>query len=490
MKFHWARTRRRADAHLGSNRVPITARIPAKARPAHSCNAQLRCFQRCRNYFGHFSTERLLARSAAQNISVSARGALEADVVMVGAGIIGLSCCLSLLESDSKLSVVLIDQKEPCAGATGAGQGYIWLAHRDPSSPLWEVATRSKVLWEQKMAETGEDASLSQAAVEWQPIGSMLIASCPDEAAALQAREHALCAAGINASYQSTSAAPSLEPAVSFRADGGALVVPHDSQINGRRTAAAVLDACRAHGKRFTPLFHEGVSSVLRSSSGDRVTGVQTEHRAIIARQGVVLACGAWAGEFLARELSHPAWAHAIKPRRGHLLEMPRPEGMPEVRRGLMEMGYTKHYSAAGKAAASAGAADGSSAPDITFTATTSASGTLLIGSSREFSGWDAHAAPEVVDAIMQRAVDFLPDLNAVDPGDIAVRVGLRPFAAGGPFVGPVPGLEGLVLAAGHEGSGLTLCEATSELVADYLLGRSFALSKGAVAALQPTIPC
>lgn len=35
--------------------------------------------------------------------------------------------------------------------------------------------------------------------------------------------------------------------------------------------------------------------------------------------------------------------------------------------------------------------------------------GTLLVGSSREFGGFDSDPEPEVVDAIMQRAVRFLP---------------------------------------------------------------------------------
>ena len=55
----------------------------------------------------------------------------------------------------------------------------------------------------------------------------------------------------------------------------------------------------------------------------------------IRARRGVVLAAGAWSGAFLARELSAPAWAEALAPRKGHLLELERPEGMPPLRRGM-----------------------------------------------------------------------------------------------------------------------------------------------------------
>ena len=57
------------------------------------------------------------------------------------------------------------------------------------------------------------------------------------------------------------------------------------------------------------------------------------------------------------------------------------------------------------------------------------------------------------------------------------VRVGLRPYALGGlPFIGPVDGVQGLFLAAGHEGAGLTMAPATAELVVQHLMGEKLAL--------------
>lgn len=44
-----------------------------------------------------------------------------ADVVVVGSGIIGL-CVTRKLLTATDLSVVLLDKKQPCAGATGAGK--------------------------------------------------------------------------------------------------------------------------------------------------------------------------------------------------------------------------------------------------------------------------------------------------------------------------------------------------------------------------------
>lgn len=79
-----------------------------------------------------------------------------------------------------------------------------------------------------------------------------------------------------------------------------------------------------------------------------------------------------------------------------------------------------------------------------------------------------------IIDAILQRASTFLPHLSVLSSSQLldTTRVGLRPYAMGGlPAIGPVPGLEGVVVAAGHEGSGLCLGPATAQLVVQYVLG-------------------
>jgi glycine/D-amino acid oxidase-like deaminating enzyme len=102
----------------------------------------------------------------------------------------------------------------------------------------------------------------------------------------------------------------------------------------------------------------------------------------------------------------------------------------------------------------------------------------LLAGSSREFSGWESVPDAAITDAIMARASCFLPHLAGISADQLmaTTRVGLRPFAVGGlPAVGLVPGLPGVAVAAGHEGSGLCLGPATAELVLHQLLGLELA---------------
>ena len=103
---------------------------------------------------------------------------------------------------------------------------------------------------------------------------------------------------------------------------------------------------------------------------------------------------------------------------------------------------------------------------DVTFTATQSASGSLLLGSSRELSGFNTEANQHVIAAILERASRFLPDLEHVSTDKVDIRVGLRPHSGRGmPYVGKLPGCPSVYVAAGHEGSGLTFGPATADLV-------------------------
>ena len=56
----------------------------------------------------------------------------------------------------------------------------------------------------------------------------------------------------------------------------------------------------------------------------------------------MVLAAGAWSGHMLSTATGDDTWQEVFKPRRGHLLELQLPAGMPPLRHGLMEMGYTQ----------------------------------------------------------------------------------------------------------------------------------------------------
>ncbi|GBF90631.1 hypothetical protein Rsub_03203 [Raphidocelis subcapitata] len=440
---------------------------------------------------------------------------IDADVVVVGAGVVGLCIAHQLLQH-TRLSVALIDRQQPCSGATGAGQGYIWMSHRSPDSPLWELAARSRDSWERFVRENPELAT----SMEWQTTGSLLLATTAAEMSQLEARAAMLQGRGVDGvRLLSRDQAVREEPALGLPQTAAGLLVESDAQISGRAAAFALLDECERLGAatgRCRVLLHEGVTALEPGGAdGAGAVAVTEAGRRVRGRRGVVVASGVWSGHLLADASGDVRWRSLLAPRRGHLLELARPEGMPPVRRGIMELSYTRHYAppgagggssaeeaAAAVAQALAGPVPAAAAPppppppvvgsdgtaadeaagrvDVTFTATTSAAGTLLIGSSREFNGWQAAPDSAVMAAIMERAHAFMPALSpalleaaiggGAGAGAASVRVGLRPYALGGlPAIGPVPGLRDVYVAAGHEGSGLSLAPATAELVLQQL---------------------
>lgn len=149
--------------------------------------------QACGHSFGR--REGVLARSAA------ARETIHSDYVVLGAGIIGLSCARALLQAEPEASVTVLEQAQPAfeapsddgpdnrlhlqntTTATGAGQGcvlcyamrcsqiqtacscasatasgprlcrYIWMGHRDPKNEaIWKLAARGVALWKAEAA--------------------------------------------------------------------------------------------------------------------------------------------------------------------------------------------------------------------------------------------------------------------------------------------------------------------------------------------------
>jgi sarcosine oxidase subunit beta len=94
--------------------------------------------------------------------------------------------------------------------------------------------------------------------------------------------------------------------------------------------------------------------------------------------------------------------------------------------------------------------------------------GNLLLGSTREFAGFDRRTTPEGLRHIAARTARILPALKTVSV--IRAFAGLRPYTPDGlPILGRVSGIEGLYMAAGHEGDGIALSAITGKLIAQLI---------------------
>jgi glycine/D-amino acid oxidase-like deaminating enzyme len=144
-----------------------------------------------------------------------------------------------------------------------------------------------------------------------------------------------------------------------------------------------------------------------------------------------------------------------IRPKKGHLLITDRYPGT--VHHQLVELGYIT----------SAHHAEG---PSVAFNLQPRPTGQLLIGSSRQFDTTDMAVEPDMVAQMLQRALDYMPalgDLNA-----IRSWTGLRAATPDSlPLLGRHPWREGLWLAVGHEGLGVTTATGSAQLLAALMTG-------------------
>jgi glycine/D-amino acid oxidase-like deaminating enzyme len=228
------------------------------------------------------------------------------------------------------------------------------------------------------------------------------------------------------------AAEPRLRPGLA-----GALLVPGDSVIYPPCAAAYLLKRSNA-----TVLHRRAIAL----SDGQ----VLLADGSTISAGTVVNAAGIHAAR-LSPGLSVP-----IQPRKGHLLITDRYPGF--VRHQLVELGYLK-------------SAHSTTSDSVAFNVQPRLTGQLLIGSSRQYGAHDPSADGRILSAMLSRAAEYMPDLTGLSA--IRVWTGFRAATPDKlPLIGPCPGYRNVLIAAGHEGLGITTSLATGRLVADQILGR------------------
>lgn len=396
------------------------------------------------------------------------------DVVIVGAGIIGLTVARQFL-MDTDLSVAIVDKGLPCSGATGAGQGYLWMTHKTPGSATWDLSMRSHQLW-MMMAESLQEQGLDPIMeLGWKKTGSLLVGRTPAESDMLKGRVKWLSEAGLKADFLGSSDLLKREPDLLVDKDTAAAFLPDDCQLDAHRTVAYIEKGNRnfASKGRYAEFYDDPVKCFIRSDSNGSVEAVQTSENTLYSKKAVIVAAGCWTGSLMQDLFRN--WGmefHVpVRPRKGHLLALENFNSL-QLNHGLMEAGYVDHPSISGLESS-----DHGRDLSVSMTATIDAAGNLLVGSSREFAGFNTDLDESVITHIWKRVGEYFPKLRSLSLSDLSasrkVRIGLRPYMPDGkPMIGPVSGLSNVYLAAGHEGGGLSMALGTAEMVVDVVLGR------------------
>jgi glycine/D-amino acid oxidase-like deaminating enzyme len=372
------------------------------------------------------------------------RRAPSADVVVIGAGVVGAACAYYAARAGLKVAVV--DRGSVAGGTTGAGEGNLLISDKSPG-PEVDLMLRSLALWR----ELG--STLDSDGFELEAKGGLVVASTADGLGGLRGLAAGQRKVGVEVIEVGPDDLHEREPHLAGGLAGG-VFYPEDMQVQPMLAAAHLLRAAvRDHGASFHP--GSGVTAIERDGGG-RVVGVRTSGGPIAA-PAVVNASGTWAGE-VARLAGVEL---PIMPRRGFIL----------VTEPLPEMVRHKVYAAEYVANVASEAADLQTSPVVEGTR----AGTILIGSSRERVGFERAFSLPVLRRLAAQAIQLFPFLAGVH----ALRSyrGFRPYSPDHlPVIGADPRVPGLLHACGHEGGGIGLAPATGDLIAALLTGAAPAL--------------
>lgn len=350
-------------------------------------------------------------------------------IVIVGGGVIGLMMARELLGAGQ--AVRLVERRGTGQEASWAGGGIV--------SPLWPwryppavtaLAAVAQSAYPELAAalavETGIDPELS-------PCGMLLVDSEDERDALAWAEAYDRPMSRVTG----LAALRELEPGLGEGFHRG-LWMPYIANVRNPRLLAALRASVLARGGEITE--HDGVAAI--ETQGGRASAVRLTSGEQIAGDQIILATGAWTAALLAPfGLSLP-----IRPMRGQML-------LYETAPGTLQhiVLAEGRYLIPRR------------------------DGHVLCGSTTEDVGFDTHTTAEARALLQGVAQRILPVLAQQAP--VAHWAGLRPGSPNGiPWIGPVPGVDGLWVNAGHYRNGLVLAPASARLLVDLLLGRAPAL--------------
>jgi len=411
----------------------------------------------------------------ARRIDATIVGMSEArsDVLILGGGVIGLFCALTLLRRGATVRVV--DRGEPGCGASHGNCGTLtpshaipltvpgmpwralhWMLRRDaplyvsprPDLERWRwllgfarrcnlgaaqraaivraaILNRSWTLLPRVLVEEGIDC-------EYAPAGNLYVYRTR------QALEHDrpeiewLHRLGVAATAMAGDLVEQMEPALLPGVVGGILHAD-DAQLRPDLLVEGLARRVREHGG----IIESGAAVQGFRCANGHVDAVRTS-RGDFAGERIVMAVGAWTPRVASMlDLKVP-----IQPGKGYSITMSRPDPCPRRALVLRE-------------------------PSVCVTAWGSG---YRLGSTMEFSGYDERLNRTRLDALRRGAAAYL----RAPIGDELREEwwGWRPMCVDEmPLIGPVKRWNNLLLATGHGMLGVSMSAATAELVGSLISG-------------------
>jgi glycine oxidase len=352
----------------------------------------------------------------------------QVEVLVVGAGAIGLACAWRAAQRGMRVRV--LERRQPGAGASGVAAGMLapvgeatWGEER-----LLEAALASHEAWPGFAAELAEASGRDPGFIAG---GALHVALDRDEAAELRRRHELMASLGLAAELLAPSRCRELEPGLHPALNGG-VHAPHEAGVDPAALVAALRAACEHAGVDVV----SGAEVVGAELEGERLVGVATADGDLHLAMATVLAAGAWsAADWVPADARPP-----VRPVKGQILTL-RGERAIAGRIVASERVYLVPR----------------------------ADGRLVVGATVEEQGFDTRVTAGGVHELLREAYRALPEVAELEL-ERAVA-GLRPGTPdNAPVVGP-SALDGLILATGHFRNGILLAPLTAAGVAALLAG-------------------
>lgn len=352
----------------------------------------------------------------------------QADVVIVGGGVIGLSIAYALAREG--VAATVLDRGELGREASWAGAGLIPPAsERPPANPLETLRSWSARLYPEWSEALREETGIDNG---YRCTGGVDVAATADEEHALRALAGRWRNEGIVYERLAPGDFSRVEPALS-PALRTAYFLPDRAQIRNPRHLRALIAAAAARGAVLRP----GQAVVGFDHARGTVTAVRTADERI-ACGTVVVAAGAWSAGLL-QPLGIAAPTPPVK---GQIVLLR--TGAHPLRR-IVEHG--KHYLVPRD------------------------DGLVLVGATEEEAGFDTRTTSAAVRDLLDVAIGLCPCLAEAEVE--RAWAGLRPGSVDTrPYIGPAPELRNVIVATGHKRAGLQLSPATALAVVDLIQGR------------------
>lgn len=358
-------------------------------------------------------------------MSDSKSSSRTADVIIIGAGVIGLAIARELALRGVS-DVTIIERGRPGAEASWAAGGILApQIEANSTDDFFRLACASRDLYpswaESLKEETGVDVELDRT-------GTLYLGFTAEDEHELRSRFEWQSSEGLSVEWLTAQEAQRLEPGISAKVRC-ALRFPNDVQIENRKLLEALAAANEKLG--------------VRAVNDCEVRTVRVEHGKVCAvgtplgvasAPIVVLAAGAWTSLIDSPDASLPAIE--MEPVRGQMLCF---QAHPRIARHVI-------YSSRGYLVPRR-------------------DGRVLAGSTAERVGFEKSVTDEGMNAIKTMTREISPSIARLPLVDS--WAGFRPRAADGlPVLGPCAGIEGLFYATGHYRNGILLTPITGELIA------------------------